>query len=139
MSGRGKTGVKGCARTKTHSSRAGLQFPVGHIHRLLHNGHYAKHVEAGHPICLAAILKYLTAEILRLAGNVARDNKKVHIILRHLQLTFRNDEELNKLLGGATIAQRGVLPNIQTVMLPKKSGHPSKVYASRGEIRKGSK
>ena len=36
-------------------------------------------------------------------------------------LHFRNDEELNKLLAGVTIAQGGVLPNIQAVLLPKKS------------------
>ena len=37
------------------------------------------------------------------------------------QFLFRNDEELNKLLSGVTIAQGGVLPNIQAVLLPKKS------------------
>ena len=37
------------------------------------------------------------------------------------QLAIRNDEELNKLLGGVTIAQGGVLPNIQAVLLPKKT------------------
>ena len=37
-------------------------------------------------------------------------------------LLFRNDEELNKLMSGVTIAQGGVLPNIQAVLLPKKSG-----------------
>ncbi|KAJ3007267.1 UNVERIFIED_CONTAM: histone H2A, partial [Siphonaria sp. JEL0065] len=42
------------------------------------------------------------------------------IIPRHLQLAIRNDEELNKLLGTVTIAQGGVLPNIQPSLLPKK-------------------
>ncbi|CAF95822.1 unnamed protein product, partial [Tetraodon nigroviridis] len=51
----------------------------------------------------------------------ARNNKKTRIIPRHLQLAVRNDEELNKLLGGVTIAQGGVLPNIQAVLLPKKT------------------
>ncbi|XP_062237115.1 histone H2A, sperm-like, partial [Platichthys flesus] len=109
------------AKAKTRSSRAGLQFPVGRVHRLLRKGNYAHRVGAGAPVYLAAVLEYLTAEILELAGNAARDNKKSRIIPRHLQLAVRNDEELNKLLGGVTIAQGGVLPNIQAVLLPKKT------------------
>ena len=34
---------------------------------------------------------------------------------------YRNDEELNKLLAGVTIAQGGALPIIQAVLLPEKS------------------
>jgi histone H2A len=120
MSGRGKGKAKG-TKSKTRSSRAGLQFPVGRIHRHLRKGNYAKRIGAGGPVYLAAVLEYLSAEILELAGNAARDNKKSRIIPRHLQLAVRNDEELNRLLGGVTIAQGGVLPNIQAVLLPKKS------------------
>ncbi|XP_040294529.1 histone H2A type 1-like [Bufo bufo] len=118
MSGRGKQGGKVRAKAKTHSSRAGLQFPVGRVHRLLRKGNYAERVGAGAPVYLTAVLECLTAEILELAGNAARDNKRTRIIPRHLQLAVRNDEELNKLLGGVTIAQGGVLP---TVLLPKKT------------------
>merc|ERR1712242_431461 len=95
MSGRGKGGkVKG--KAKSRSSRAGLQFPVGRIHRLLRKGNYAARVGAGAPVYMAAVMEYLAAEIL--------------------QLAIRNDEELNKLLAGVTIAQGGVLPNIQAVL-----------------------
>uniref|UniRef100_A0A673C3Q0 Histone H2A n=1 Tax=Sphaeramia orbicularis TaxID=375764 RepID=A0A673C3Q0_9TELE len=121
-----RTEKKKKKKKHSRSSRAGLQFPVGRVHRLLRKGNYAQRVGAGAPVYLAAVLEYLTAEILELAGNAARDNKKTRIIPRHLQLAVRNDEELNKLLGGVTIAQGGVLPNIQAVLLPKKSEKPQK-------------
>jgi histone H2A len=82
-------------------------------------------------VYLAAVLEYLAAEILELAGNAARDNKKSRIIPRHLQLAIRNDEELNKLLGGVTISQGGVLPHIQSELLPAKSGKGKKAAASQ--------
>merc|ERR1712142_285499 len=114
-------GISRGGKAMSRSSRAGLQFPVGRIHRLLRKGNYAERVGAGAPVYLAAVMEYLAAEVLELAGNAARDNKKTRIIPRHLQLAVRNDEELNKLLAGVTIAQGGVLPNIQAVLLPKKS------------------
>ncbi|XP_016104647.1 histone H2A-like [Sinocyclocheilus grahami] len=123
MSGKGKTG-KARSKAKTRPSRAELQFPDGRVHRLLRKGHYAE--RAGAPVYLVAVLEYLTAEILELAGNAAWDNKKTRIIPRHLQLAVRNDEELNKLLGGVTITQGSVLPNIQAVLLPKKTEKPAK-------------
>ena len=90
----------------------------------------------------AKVMEYFATEILELTGTAARDNeksrsnKKSRVIPRHLQLAirlalftgssltrlfklhvfkplYRNDEELNKLLAGVTIAQ--------AVLLPKKS------------------
>uniref|UniRef100_A0A0K0EZ33 Histone H2A n=1 Tax=Strongyloides venezuelensis TaxID=75913 RepID=A0A0K0EZ33_STRVS len=122
MSGRGKGGkAKTSGKAKSRSSRAGLQFPVGRLHRMLRKGNYAERVGAGAPVYLAAVLEYLAAEVLELAGNAARDNKKTRINPRHLQLAIRNDEELNKLLSGVTIAQGGVLPNIPSSLVPKKA------------------
>merc|ERR1712065_66779 len=119
--GKGKGGRGGKSKSRTRSSRAGLQFPVGRIHRFLKEGRYGDRIGSGAPVYLAAVLEYLAAEILELAGNASRDNKKRRIVPRHVQLAVRNDEELNKLLAGVTIASGGVIPNIHSVLLPKKS------------------
>ena len=119
MSGRGGGKGKG-KKSKSRSGRAGLKFPVGRCHRFMRKGNYAKRIGAGAPVYMAAVLEYLTAEILELAGNAARDNKRSRIVPRHVSLAVRNDEELNKLLAGITISQGGVLPNIQSVLLPAK-------------------
>ena len=76
---------------------------------------------AGGPVYLTVVIEYMAAEVLELAGNACRDNKKKRVTPRHLVLAVRNDEELNKFLGGVTIASGGVLPNIHSVLLPKKS------------------
>uniref|UniRef100_A0A0W0GCY8 Histone H2A n=2 Tax=Moniliophthora roreri TaxID=221103 RepID=A0A0W0GCY8_MONRR len=132
MSGKGKSGKTGGkaggegGKSQSRSAKAGLQFPVGRVHRLLKKGNYAQRVGAGAPVYLAAVLEYLAAEILELAGNAARDNKKQRIVPRHLQLAIRNDEELNKLMGDVVISQGGVVPHIESSLLPSKSGKGKK-------------
>ncbi|KAM6290458.1 histone H2A-like [Porphyrio hochstetteri] len=121
MPGHGKkhpvAGKPGATPKKSKSAKAGLRFPVGCVYRLLKRGNYADRVGPGAAIYLAAVLEYLSAEILELAGNAARENKKARILPRHIQLAVRNDDELNKLFSCVTIAQGGVMPNL----LPKRT------------------
>ena len=122
MSGKGAKGARGkkaAGTKKTKSSKAGLTFPVARLGRFLKTGRYAKRVGAGAPVYMAAVLEYLTAELLELSGNAAKDNKKTRIIPRHIQLAVKNDEELNKFVGRATISAGGVMPNIHAVLLKK--------------------
>ncbi|CAL5352948.1 unnamed protein product [Camellia sinensis] len=154
---KGAAGRKGGGPKKkpvSRSVKAGLQFPVGRIGRYLKKGRYSQRVGTGAPVYLAAVLEYLAAEIiepsagklkthqqkvLELAGNAARDNKKNRIIPRHVLLAVRNDEELGKLLAGVTIAHGGVLPNINPVLLPKKSDKATKEPKSPSRATKSPK
>ncbi len=122
MSGRGKKVAAVKAKTTvSRSTRAGLQFPVGRVARMLRKGNYAQRIGSGAAVYLTAVIEYLCAEVLELDGNASRDNKKRRIGPRHIQLAVRNDEELNTLLGGVTISEGGVLPNIHAQLLPKKT------------------
>ncbi|XP_052435844.1 histone H2A, sperm-like [Carassius gibelio] len=108
----------------SRSMRAGLQFPVGRVARLLRKGNYAPRIGSGASVYLTAVIEYLCAEVLELAGDACRNNKKPRITPRHIQLAVRKDEELNALQGGVTISEGGVLPNIQVQLLPKKTKAP---------------
>ncbi|XP_022962831.1 histone H2A.1-like [Cucurbita moschata] len=132
--GKGKKGAAGTSdggdggdgggskkKSVSRSVRAGLQFPVSRIGRYLKQGLYSERVGTGAPIYLAAVLEYLVAEVLEVAGNAAMDNKRNRISPRHIVLAVRNDEELAKLFSEVTIPFGGVVPNINPVLLPRRS------------------
>ena len=108
------------AKPVSRSVRAGLQFGVGRVHTgLKSRAHGGTRVAGSAAIYTAAIMEYLTAEVLELAGNAARDLKAKRITPRHLLLAIRGDDELDHLIK-ATIKGGGVIPGIHKNLLIQK-------------------
>lgn len=122
--------ASGSKSAKGANKKLGLIFPTGRMGGLLRRGRYTKRVGATAPVYLTAVMEYLTAELLELAGKVAAQHKKKRITPRSITLAVRHDEELSKLLRDVTITQGGVLPNLHEV-LKKKSKSSKKKSASQ--------
>jgi len=114
-------GARGGKVKMSRASKAHLLFSISRVeNQLRSNLCYKCRLGSDAPVYLAAVLEYITAEILELSGNTARDNRKTNITARHLYLAIHNDEEVNKLFKKRVLAGGGVLPNIHSVLLPKK-------------------
>ena len=122
-----ETGAEAPTKRKSITDRSGLQFNVNRVLKQMKGSNPnagAKKVQPTAAIYMAAILEYLAAEVLELAGNASRDLKKRTVQPRHLQLAIRGDEELDILIKG-TIAGGGVIPHIHKSLLTKKSDNQS--------------
>jgi histone H2A len=109
----------------SRSKRAGVVFPVLRLHRSLKKGNPSGQTRNSASVYLSGVLEYLVAEVVELAGNAARDNKKHRITPRHIYLAIHNDEELNKLCENVTIASGGVMPNLHQALLQSKNNSES--------------
>jgi len=114
-------GRKGGER-KSKSVRAGVLFSVPRFHRYIKKSTPKSRVTMAAAVYTAAVIEYLTAEVLELSGNAAKDHKKQRINARHIFLAVSIDEELKKLLHGITMPQGGVLPHINSFLFKTKSG-----------------
>ena len=129
--GKGGKGSSSKRAPQSRSSRAGLQFPVGRIHRFLKaRVHSQQRVGATAAVYTSAIMEYLTAEVLELAGNACKDLKVKRITPRHLLLAIRGDEELDTLIK-ATIAGGGVIPHIHKSLINKGNAGPATVVPAK--------
>lgn len=99
------------AKPVSRAFMAGLSFPVTRIGNIMKELANAERQADTAPVYMAAVLEYLVAEVLELAGNAANTSKKVRITPRHIKLGILNDSELDKLFTGVVLSG-GVIPHI---------------------------
>ena len=77
----------------------------------------------------AAVLEYLIAELVELAGVCAKKEEKVRIVPRHLMMAIRGDAEMNHLLKKAVLPDAGIMPTVDLDKRSKKTvqDEPSQV------------
>ncbi|KAE9401068.1 histone 2A [Gymnopus androsaceus JB14] len=118
----------------SQTARAGLVFSVARTRRMLKSHSREKRLTTTSSVYLASVLEYLLAEILELAGNACRDNRKRILTPRFIQLAIKNDDEFCQMLKHVTIIEGGVLPYVHPQLLPKKGQAKREYYGDSQEI-----
>ena len=104
------------------SAKRGAKFSIGRITTFCKNGRYADRIGAGTPIYMAAVLEYITSEVVILASQEAKAEGKSRIKPRHIMLAIRKDPELNRYFKDGDFSEAGVMPSAPTKKDGKKKG-----------------
>ncbi|ETE60308.1 hypothetical protein L345_13949, partial [Ophiophagus hannah] len=93
----------------SRSCRAGLIFPVSRIDRFLRKGDYTERIGSGASVYMAAVLQYLTYDLVDIAGNIAMGAGRRRIAPGHLHQAVKEDSELQALFGGVLTQEKTCL------------------------------
>jgi histone H2A len=101
---------------QTLSSKAQLLFPVARVLKKMKQGRYADRISTSSAVSVAAVLEYLTAEILEMSGDKCfNGGNRINNVIkpRHICLAVNEDEEMNMAIGkNVIIPMGGVIPFI---------------------------
>jgi len=120
--------AKGKKKTKSKSEKAGLTFPISRINRYVKTKSGIKRVGGSAPIYLTAVVEYIVAEVMELAGQVTADASRKTISPEDLIKALRGDKELAKLFSGHAVFLGDKMTKVTetiTYLAKKKSQHPS--------------
>ncbi|XP_007423383.1 histone H2A-beta, sperm-like [Python bivittatus] len=117
----------------SRSCRAGLIFPVSRIDRFLRKGDYAERIGSGASVYMAAVLQYLTYDIVDIAGNIAAGDHRRRIAPGHLHQAVSNDSELHSLFGGV-LTRENNCPRNQSAASARRGKKSSKTVRAQNAI-----
>ena len=89
---------KNTSEKGSRQNKANIIFPPSIVEKFLRNfGNTKVMVTSAAPIFFAAVLEYLCYEILDLSSIYCKDDKRARITVRDMEISIRNDYELNNL------------------------------------------
>lgn len=103
------------------NAKMGLVFPVGRVRRRLRGNAVGMRIGGTAAPYMTAVLEYVTAELLLLAGQAARDNKRKRIQPAHIRSVALKDPELHELIGATTILPLEGQPSTSKRVRSKKA------------------
>jgi len=122
--------------TRSKASRAGLFIPPASAKKFFTvPNRKSKHLS----IALAAVLEYVVTEILTLAANYTRDNKKIRIKPRALMMVVAQDEDLKHLVSDVlnfSFSDAGEVPHIHQAQLPVAKPRKRRAKLEEGQKRR---
>merc|ERR1711879_899065 len=93
-----------------YKMKKNLNLVMGNKHKFRNKMGDGRKVTTPCAVFMAAVVEYLTAEVLELSGEVSKNMKKQRIVPRHILAAIRMDEELNNFLPRSTlISSAGVM------------------------------
>ena len=122
---------KNKSSSKSQSAKAGLIFPVGRIGSMLRKGQYARRVGASSAVYMAAVLEYLSAELLELTTKAVVEKKAKRLTPRAMTLAVRADDDLGELLKAVTLSKGGVVPSVDKASKKKGAKKAKKAKKSQ--------
>merc|ERR1712098_718042 len=120
-------GLKGYKGKRVRANKkAGLSFNVNYMRRMLRpkkreaRTKLSTRTSKSAAVYATGVLEYISAEILELAGNNAKQGKKKHLLRpKDIANAIRGDEELATLMGKVTCSRGGFAQHIEEVLLKK--------------------
>jgi len=129
--------VKGSEKAKAvpRAVRAGITFSISRTERKMMKQSVACKKRSMAAVFLAATLEYVTAEVLELAGNRARDHQKIRITPRFIKMSILHDEELSKFFDDVVMSG-GVKVDKQLTKKEEKEEKPKRKRVTKKTVKK---
>lgn len=119
--------------SQTRAQKAGLTMPPSRINRAMKSRSGLKRVGGTAPIYMAAVLEYITAEVLEVASNSTAGSKRKRVTPEDVSIALRSDPDLQKVCSGVALYTGDKLEEIAKSLAPSERVAPKAPEATKSK------